>query len=140
MLLRAATSSHNEGVPACRPAGLTCLTGSLLPTRTQNKQGLQTGGAGEDLKSLKELQPDVGLVLQRGHGEQQGLSQVTALEQLQPVAGRGRLEACMKYLNENNMYFWIAGFIENWKTLLETSTGPKQNRKTQKTTKIKKGC
>ena len=62
-----------------------------LPQRIQIKL---TRGAGEDLKSLQELQPDGGLVLQSGHGEEQRLSQVTALQQLQPVARRGWLEPC----------------------------------------------
>lgn len=65
---------------------------------------MQTGGAGEDLKGLKELQPDVGLLLQHGHGEQQGLSQVTALQQLQPVAGGGRLEACVEQSHGKDVF------------------------------------
>lgn len=99
MLLRAATSSHNEGAPSCQFDLTDRFASPHLPTRTQNKSSLQTRGAGEDLKGLKELEPDVGLLLQNGHGEQQGLSQVAPLQQLQPVAGRGRLEACVEQSN-----------------------------------------
>lgn len=42
---------------------------------------------------MKELQFDGGLVFESGHGEEKCLSQLTALQQLQPVAWRGRLEA-----------------------------------------------
>ena len=65
-----------------------------LPQEIQDKNQRLTRGAGEELECLQELQLDGGLVVQSGHGEEQRLSQVTALQQLQPVARRGWLEAC----------------------------------------------
>lgn len=61
---------------------------------TVYKNQLLTRGAGEDLKSVQQLQLDVWEVLQSGHGEDQSLSQVAALQELQPVAHRGPLVIC----------------------------------------------
>lgn len=69
-------------------AGLTRLTDPL--PRTSNQP--LTGGAGEQLKGLQQRQLDGRLVLQGGHGEQQRGGQGAALQQLQPVARRRRLQ------------------------------------------------
>lgn len=63
------------------------------PPQSKINQSL-TRGAGEDLEGLQQLQFDGGLVLKSRQGEKQRLSQVTALQQLQPVAGRGWMKPC----------------------------------------------
>lgn len=93
-----AATLSNEGGGLVK---LTCLTDRLLLlhlllhlSESKKETQLLTRESRQHLKCLQELQPDAGLVLQSGHGEDQRLCHVTQLQQLQPVPWRCLLEPC----------------------------------------------